>query len=154
MNVNTSGFTHGTVHVGEWVLAIAGAIAALVGLLSFFASDDVYVGLGGEASWPVADIPTVWGYTLFLGGVAAVLLAGALARWDRRHPVPAKPRTARADLLAHTTAFVLVNALVWAQDIALGGGLEYAYWVTIPWGIGLLAHAIATAVDERQQKVG
>jgi hypothetical protein len=37
----------------------------------------------------------------------------------------------------------VVNALIWLQDIATGGGVEYAYWITIPWGIGLTIHATA-----------
>ena len=43
----------------------------------------------------------------------------------------------------HGTAFAIVNAFLWLQDIVAGGGLEYAYWPTIPWGIGLIAHALA-----------
>lgn len=153
MNLDTTTVTHGTVRLGEWVLGIAGAIATLVGLLSFAGGDDVYVGLGGEASWRVADIAPAWGYTLLIGGIAAVLLAAALVRWDRRHPVPAKPANPRADVLVHGTVFVLVNAFLWAQDIALGGGVDYAYWVTIPWGIGLAVHAVTALVEERRAKV-
>jgi hypothetical protein len=37
--------------------------------------------------------------------------------------------------------FPPVNAFVWIQDFAIGGGLDYAYWVTIPWAIGLAIHA-------------
>ena len=37
---------------------------------------------------------------------------------------------------------MVVNALIWAQDLAMGGGV-YAYWVTVPWAVGLTAHAIA-----------
>lgn len=34
-----------------------------------------------------------------------------------------------------------MNAFIWIQDIAIGGGVSYAYWITIPWGIGLAIHA-------------
>ena len=47
-----------------------------------------------------------------------------------------------SELIWHTGAFVVVNAFVWIQDIAIGGGVDYAYWLTIPWGIGLTVHAL------------
>ena len=47
-----------------------------------------------------------------------------------------------SELLWHVGIFVVVNALIWAQDLAMGGGV-YAYWVTVPWAVGLGAHAIA-----------
>ncbi len=37
----------------------------------------------------------------------------------------------------------MVNRFIWLQAIAIGGGMEYAYWVTIPWAIGLAIHALA-----------
>ena len=47
-----------------------------------------------------------------------------------------------SDLLWHSGFFVVVNAFLWIQDIVAGGGVEYAYWTTIPWGVGLLIHAV------------
>lgn len=44
------------------------------------------------------------------------------------------------DLLWHIGVFVIVNAFLWIQDFAAGGGLDYAYWTTIPWGVGLALH--------------
>ena len=32
------------------------------------------------------------------------------------------------------------------QDLAGGGGLDWAYWAFVPWGIGLLSHAMAVFV--------
>ena len=53
------------------------------------------------------------------------------------------------DLMWHTGAFVIVNAFLWTMDIVGGGGLEWAYWVTIPWGLGLAFHALAYWIDGR-----
>ncbi len=47
----------------------------------------------------------------------------------------------RKGLMIHSVVFVLVNALLWAQDLIAGGGLDWAYWTTIAWGIGLAIHA-------------
>lgn len=47
------------------------------------------------------------------------------------------------DLMWHAAVFVVVNGFLWLQDILIsGGGLNYAYWVTIFWGIGLVFHAV------------
>ncbi len=54
-----------------------------------------------------------------------------------------------SSLLWHLGAYVVVNAFLWIQDIVAGGGLEYAYWVTIPWGVGLAFHALAYFLGER-----
>jgi hypothetical protein len=54
------------------------------------------------------------------------------------------------DLLLHTGIFTVVNAFVWAQDYALGDGLNYALWITIPWAVGLIGHAIAYVVHLRR----
>jgi hypothetical protein len=53
-------------------------------------------------------------------------------------------------VIAHGVIFVLVNAFLWLQDIALGGGVDYAYWVTIPWGVGLAAQIVAVSRAERR----
>ena len=53
-----------------------------------------------------------------------------------------------SDLMWHVAAYVIVNAFLWIMDFAQGGGLEWAYWVTIPWGIGLAFHAAAYFLDE------
>ena len=45
-------------------------------------------------------------------------------------------------ILIHVVVFALVNTFLWIQDIAGGGGVDWAYWTTVPWGIGLMIHAI------------
>jgi hypothetical protein len=53
-----------------------------------------------------------------------------------------------SDLMWHVAVYVIVNAFLWIMDFAQGGGLEWAYWATIPWGIGLAFHAAAYFLDE------
>ena len=52
------------------------------------------------------------------------------------------------DLMWHVATFVIVNAFLWGIDIVGGGGVDWAYWVTIPWGIGLAFHVAAYLLDE------
>jgi hypothetical protein len=54
-----------------------------------------------------------------------------------------------SSLVWHIGVFVVVNAFLWVQDIAAGGGLEYAYWTTIPWGLGLAFHVLAYFLGDR-----
>jgi len=127
----------------EWVLGIVGGIAAFLGLFILFGGEDQYLGIGGDLTWRVGDIASGWGYGLLVGGVALLVVTVVIVAWDLRHPHEHGLRSEFAGLMTHLAIFVLVNALLWTQDIATGGGLEYAYWVTIPWGIGLLAHIVA-----------
>jgi hypothetical protein len=137
--------------VSETVLAILGGIAAVLGAVILFGGDDQYVGLGGEASWRVGDIALAWGIGLLVIGVVIALLDAVLVRWDHTHAVGTTAQaTERADFAVHATVFVLVNAFIWIQDIALGGGVNYAWWITIPWGIGLAAHAYAAFTAARR----
>lgn len=138
--------------VSEWVLGILGAIAAFVGTFILVGGEDQSVGLGGEMSWQVGEINPAWGYGLLLGGGVALLAGLGLALRDRHHPAPLQDaRTGWGDVIAHSIAFVLVNAFLWIQDIAIGGGVDYAYWVTIPWGIGLAAHIVSISRAERHR---
>ena len=51
------------------------------------------------------------------------------------------------DLLWHLGVFVIVNAFIWLQDYYTGGGIEWAFWVTIPWGMGLAFHGLAYLLE-------
>ena len=130
--------------VTGWVLGIIGAIATFLGAFILLAGDEQSVGLGGQASWQVSEIDPAWGVGLLTGGVLVLLVS--LVRALRAPDVPtapvAEPRSGWGDVAAHAGIFLVVNAFLWVQDIALGDGLNYAYWVTIPWGIGLAAHAL------------
>lgn len=136
--------------VGEWVLGIVGGIAAFLGLFMLFGGEDQYLGLGGDLTWRVGDISSAAAYWFLGGGVVFLLATVALVIWDRRDPRVHRPRSEFAGLIWHTGIFVVVNAFLWIQDIASGGGLEYAYWITIPWGVGLIGHALAYAYSARK----
>lgn len=67
----------------EWLLGIAGVIAAFLGLFILFAGDEQYVGVGGDMSWRVGDISLAWAYGLLAGGVLLLLVSVALVLRDR-----------------------------------------------------------------------
>jgi hypothetical protein len=50
-------------------------------------------------------------------------------------------------VLWHTVTFVIINAMLWLIDIAGGSGVDWAFWVTIFWGIGLLFHISWYVID-------
>ena len=68
-----------------------------------------------------------------------------MARKDLSTPEARARRRVKAlsDLIWHSGIFVVVNAFLWVQDAVAGGGIEYAYWTTIPWAFGLLLHSLA-----------
>ncbi len=143
----------GTQHTGvgpvwaftEVLLGILGVICLGVGVVILAAGDDQYVGLGGDLSWRVGDIPEVAAWGLLIGGAVLLAVMVGMVLIGRSASVGqagAKDRP-RQELIVHATAFAIVNGFLWLQDFAAGGGIEYAYWTTIPWGIGLIAHAFA-----------
>jgi protein-S-isoprenylcysteine O-methyltransferase Ste14 len=137
-------------HFAEWLLGIVGGIGVFLGFFTLFASDDSSIGLGGDWSWEVGEISPSVAYGLLIGG--AILLGAAVAMIVMgRHRVrqTAIGDRALSDLLWHAGIFLVVNAFIWAQDIAMGGGVDYAFWITIPWGIGLTIHA-ATFFQSRR----
>ncbi len=131
-----------SLRIGEWLLAVVGGTAAFLGAFILLAADTstVSVGLGGEYSWTVAEIGNGWGYGLLAGGVVAVGAAWLLLRYDQ-HAGYRHEHTEAGTFAVHAIVFVLVNALLWAQDLAMGEGLNYAYWITIAWGVALAVHA-------------
>jgi hypothetical protein len=46
---------------------------------------------------------------------------------------------AYTDVMWHVAAFIIINAFLWFLDLRQGGA-DWAYWVTICWGIGLAFH--------------
>ena len=52
----------------------------------------------------------------------------------------------RSGLLWHLATFIIINGFLWAVD-AMQGGIDWAYWVTLSWGIGLLFHIAAYMID-------
>ena len=155
-----AGSTGGTQHrarfaVTGWVQGILGAIATFLGAFILLAGDEQSVGLGGQASWQVSEIDPAWGVGLLTGGVLVLLvtLVGALRAPDVPAAPVAEPRSGWGDVAAHAGIFLVVNAFLWVQDIALGDGLNYAYWVTIPWGIGLAVHALTQYTSTHRSPV-
>jgi hypothetical protein len=134
----------------EWVLGIAGAIAAFLGLFIMFAGESSSVGIGGDLSWRVGDIAPAWGYGLLIVGVFVLGLASILMMRDRRRPGVQRQATELQTLVTHIVVFAVVNAFIWLQDLAIGGGIDYAWAVTIPWGVGVIAHIIAYIVGSRR----
>jgi hypothetical protein len=128
--------------VTEWVFGIIGGIAAFLGLFILVGGGEQSLGLGGDLTWEVAEISSAWGYGLLAGGGVLLLITLALVVQGRRSPQVRRPRSEFAGLMWHIGIFVVVNAFLWIQDIVAGGGLEYAYWATIPWGIGLMVHVL------------
>lgn len=49
----------------------------------------------------------------------------------------------------HIGAFVIVNAFFWVLDGITGGGVTWAYWISIMWAFPLGFHVLAYAVDGR-----
>lgn len=134
-----------------WLLGILGGIAAFLGMFILFAGDEHYVGLGGDLSWSVGEISDAWMYGLLFGGGLALLIAFGLIVTGRNRAGETQAHASDlSELLWHAGIFVVVNAFIWAQDIAIGGGVEYAYWVTIPWGIGLAVHAVVFYWSRRE----
>ena len=138
MRQDTS-FKGGGYSFAEWLLGIVGGIAAFLGLFIMFGPEEEYVGLGGDLSWRVGDISDAWMFGLLIGGFALLGVAVYLAIVGRDRPRAESSQL--GDLVLHAGIFTAVNAFIWLQDLAIGGGLDYALWVTIPWAVGLAIHA-------------
>ena len=54
------------------------------------------------------------------------------------------------DFYVHVAIYVIVNVGLVLLDLAQGGGLQWAYWVMIGWGIGLVAHGASVVIFESQ----
>jgi len=54
-------------------------------------------------------------------------------------------------LLWHVGAFVIINAFFWLLGIAIGASrVQWAFWITLFWGLALLFHVLAWSIDGRQ----
>ena len=51
-------------------------------------------------------------------------------------------------LMWHIATFVIINSFLWMIDL-LSGGPEWAFWVTMSWGIGLAFHIAAYTIDSK-----
>ena len=52
------------------------------------------------------------------------------------------------DVMWHLATYIIVNAFLWGIDIIGGDGVNWAYWVTITWGIGLAFHIASYMLEE------
>lgn len=52
-------------------------------------------------------------------------------------------------LVWHAGAFVIVNAFFWILDAITGGGITWAFWVSLMWGFALAFHGLAYYVEGR-----
>ena len=126
----------------EWLFGVVGVISVFTGLFILFAGDDQSVGIGGDWSWRVGEISSAWIYGLLIGGGLLLLAAVVMFVVGRgRSEEVETAATPLTGLLWHTGIFLVVNAFIWVQDIAIGDGVNYAYWITIPWAVGLTVHA-------------
>lgn len=72
---------------------------------------------------------------------------------DEREPTREEMARKRAKaytaLMWHIGVFVVINSFFWILDLVTGaGGLQWAYWITIFWGLALAFHVVAYAVGE------
>jgi hypothetical protein len=70
-----------------------------------------------------------------------------------RSDTPADVRAARragdlTGVLWHLATFLIINAFLWFIDLQQGG-LEWAFWVTVTWGIALAFHVSWYLITER-----
>ncbi len=52
------------------------------------------------------------------------------------------------DVMWHVAVYAIVNVFLWFIDIAQGGGLNWAFWPTIGWGIGVAFHVASYVIDD------
>ena len=55
-----------------------------------------------------------------------------------------KTVNARMGFFIHLTAFLVVNALLVFINLTTSPGRLWFYWPLLGWGIGIIAHAVAT----------
>ncbi len=54
-------------------------------------------------------------------------------------------------LMWHIGAFVILNAFFWTLDLVVGeSGVQWAFWITLFWGLALAFHVLAYLVAGRQ----
>jgi 2TM domain len=52
------------------------------------------------------------------------------------------------DFYVHLAIYLVVNTGLVIIDLVQGDGLQWAQWVILGWGIGLVAHAVSVFVFE------
>ncbi len=75
-------------------------------------------------------------------GILPETLDAAEAKW--RHDLKRKQarQALKSRFKVHAIAYLAVNAFLFAIDLS-SGGLNWAFWPLLGWGLGLVMHAIA-----------
>ena len=74
-----------------------------------------------------------------------------MAQRDARTPEERARRRAKSytSLLWHIGVFVVINGFFWLLDLVVSAeGIQWAYWITIFWGLALAFHIVAYFVGE------
>jgi uncharacterized membrane protein YhaH (DUF805 family) len=64
-----------------------------------------------------------------------------------------KARRARylTGVMWHVGAFLIINAFFWILDLLVGqAGVQWAYWITLFWGLAVAFHVLAYLVVGRR----
>lgn len=56
------------------------------------------------------------------------------------------------EVVWHVAVYVIVSTFLWFVDIAAGGGLDWAFWPTIGWGIVVAFHVATHVIDDNDAK--
>jgi len=75
-----------------------------------------------------------------------------MARSEKQTPEERARKRAKylTGLLWHGGTFVIINAFFWILDATTGvEGIQWSFWITASWGLGLAFHGLAYLVDGR-----
>jgi len=54
-------------------------------------------------------------------------------------------------LMWHVGAFLIINTFFWVLDLIIGqSGIQWAFWITLFWGVALAFHVLAYLVVGRR----
>ena len=51
------------------------------------------------------------------------------------------------DMMWHVTTFIIINGFLWFLDLR-SGGADWAYWITIGWGLGVAFHVASYLIED------
>ena len=71
-----------------------------------------------------------------------------MARKEAKTPEERARRRAKeySDMMWHVATFVIINAFLWFLDLRVGGA-DWAFWVTVGWGLGVAFHVASYVID-------
>lgn len=75
-------------------------------------------------------------------GISPETLDAAEAKWRQDLKRKQARQALKSRLKRHAIAYLAVNAFLFAIDLS-SGGLNWAFWPLLGWGLGLVMHAIA-----------